>query len=265
MTEWFDISSNRISSIPETFSSVLYPQTVFLLGQNPFKCTCEQLWLKDLFSTRQYLLNYVDRLDPQKFIPVCSSPSNVAGKSWDSLEDNDFECIGLDESNSKSTNERTPFSNKFQEEIEVKVSEIGQNWVVLNWNGNSDVSDKVIQIKYHKFGSKNDMKEVVLPISAGGYRLRNLEYSSPYIICFTVMLGTDSYSLGCEEIVTAKTSDPWSFGHLYRFVIIVLCDYSNHLVIFIFLFLTTFYLIQKKEANKDNETYLKVILIFFHA
>ncbi|XP_053404162.1 leucine-rich repeat, immunoglobulin-like domain and transmembrane domain-containing protein 1 [Mercenaria mercenaria] len=251
MTEWFDVSNNRISSIPETYSSVLYPQTVFLLGKNPFRCTCDLLWLKDLLSTRKYLLNFVINLDPKKFIPVCTSPEHLAGKPWDTVEDSEFKCIGLDENSFDSANEKA--SNKIQEEVKVTVSEIGPNWVILKWNGNSDDIGKVIEIKYHKFGENNDKKQVILPLSASGYRLRNLEVDAPYVICSTVMLGADSYSPGCEEIVTAKGPDKNLFSYMYEFVIRLFIDYSNHLIVLLILFITTLYIIQRKEVNKKDK------------
>lgn len=251
MTEWFDISNNLISSISEKYSSVLYPQSVFLVGQNPFRCTCDLLWLKDLMGTRQYLLKFVQHLDPNKFIPTCGFPSHLAGKPWSSLEDGEFKCSESVDKDSEMSRLKLLRNTKEK----VTISEISYNSLILNWNGNLDENEKVLEIKFHTFGENKEWKKVILPLSVSSYRLRNLEPETPYIICFTVFLGEVSYTLGCEEIFTAKFQNPSSFSYILS----CLNDYSNHLLAVLILCLTTLFILLRKENNK-NEKYSLVLL-----
>lgn len=252
MTEWFDISNNLISSISEKYSSVLYPQLVFSVGQNPFRCTCDLLWLKDLMGTRLYLLKFVQHLDPMKFIPTCSFPSHLAGKSWRSLEDGEFKCSESVEKDSEMSTLKLLRNTK---EVKVTISEISYNSLILNWNGNLDENGKVLEIKFHRFGESKEWKKVILPFSVSRYRLRNLEPETPYIVCFTVFLGEESYTVGCEEIFTTKFQNSSYFSYIFR----RLNEYSNHLLALLILCLTTLFILLKKENNK-NEKYSLVLL-----
>lgn len=252
MTEWFDISNNQLSSISESHSTVLFPQTVFLLGQNPFKCTCDLRWVKELISTRTYLLNIMKHLDKERFIPMCSFPELLAGKSWEDLEDDEFKCTRFDEHEFESSNET--MSRKILQEVKVTVSEIGYNWIIMHWTGNVDDSGKTIEIKYHKFGNSKDVKQIVLPLSVSSCRLKYLEINSPYVICFSILSGSDTYFIGCEEIVTAKLPEK---EHLLMYYFKLLAHFVEanlkYLLGLLILFISTMYIIHRGESSTHQQ------------
>ena len=80
MLEWLDVSFNLIRSISEDHKSELMAVENFNIGQNPFHCDCHLVWLKDLYDRRQYILKHLDNVKATDFVPVCSTPSTLAGK-----------------------------------------------------------------------------------------------------------------------------------------------------------------------------------------
>ncbi|CAH1782054.1 unnamed protein product, partial [Owenia fusiformis] len=88
---WLDMSHNKIMTIPKKYSDVILPVELFTFASNPLYCDCEILWLKELYDTRDFMLQYIDGSDGH-LVPQCSGPSRMAGELWDSLADSLFTC-----------------------------------------------------------------------------------------------------------------------------------------------------------------------------
>lgn len=212
MIEWFDISNNRITVVPEKKKSSLYPQEVFLFGQNPLNCVCEMLWLKELFDTREYQLKYID-VETEKFIPACSTPDHLHGDTWDVLAN---EAFGCNQPLSGTANEDEDDNLLWRlKDLSVRVAEIGDTYLKVEWDSvNIGVPSKekhVVVFNIHKFGRKKQLTSVSVHPQIGRYVLKALSPASGYIICVTVVSEKlqeprNVYSSdNCLEIVTRET------------------------------------------------------------
>ncbi|XP_046568895.1 SLIT and NTRK-like protein 2 [Haliotis rubra] len=213
MTEWFDVSHNRITEVPEKKKGSLYPQEVFLFGQNPLNCGCEMLWLKELFDTREYQLKFLD-VETDKFIPACSTPSHLHGDTWDVLAN---EAFGCNEPHSGTANEDEDDHLLWRlKDLSVRVTEIGDTYLKVEWDSvNIGVPTKekhVVVFNIHKFGRKKHRTSISVHPQVGRYVLKALSPATGYVICVTVVSEKlheprNSYSSdNCLEIVTRETT-----------------------------------------------------------
>ena len=205
-----DLSCNKITTVEETLSHVIYPHEVTLLGGNPFRCDCNLLWLKEFYDTREYLLKFID-VDKDKFIPVCEAPESLKGDMWDVIGDDVFECdedaknreIGQITLSDEGVDE--PLTGT--EEIgvtEFRVTDINSESVRLEWLISSG---NLVTISYRAFGDKNRNQAAVLPATTTSFVLRHLKSNKPYIVCIapTEKLSSDDFGKKekCIEIMTA--------------------------------------------------------------
>ena len=206
--EWFDISENRIVEISEDHRSDLYPQEVFLIGQNPFHCDCELLWLKELFDTKKYQLQY-HTIDADQFVPQCDTPDLLSGERWDTLTNDNFRCVG----ETKSTNEEEDNNNRL-EDLKATVDMTGANFITVEWNlenVKTDRSSDMVLIKIHPFGKKLQRRFYSVNADRKKYTIKSLIPQTQYIICTLVFVGKPSqaevsrYEGSCLEVAT--TSD----------------------------------------------------------
>lgn len=246
MTEWFDVSGNQVISLSESYSTVLYPQTVFLLGGNPFHCTCDLLWLKEFLATRMYLLKFVHHFDRKKFIPTCASPAELAGKPWDKLDEREFNCSKSAQSNSGQSNKQE--RNRVSPDLNVHIAEIGPTWILIKWTETVQDVSQSLEIKLHRFGRNKDTKSVILPVSAAHYRWKSLEENTPYVVCFSV----NSDSLGCEEVETLKIKKESTTNVIVDFFLGVMLGYLKHLF-FILLMATVACLLLWRSDKKEKK------------
>ncbi|XP_041359595.1 leucine-rich repeats and immunoglobulin-like domains protein 3 [Gigantopelta aegis] len=205
ITEWFDISKNKIVEISEDQRSDLYPQEVFLIGQNPFHCDCRLLWLKELYDTKKYQLKFL-RVDADLFVPQCDSPDWLSGEGWDTLTNEDFQCL----ESAESTNEKE--DNKL-EDLNATINMIGAHSVTVEWkldNIKTDRSSDMVLIKIHPFGKKHLGQYYSVNVDSRKYTIKSLIPESPYVICTLVIRGKPShsdisqYDGLCLEVTTAS-------------------------------------------------------------
>ena len=210
MLEMLDVSNNSIEVVEETlYSVVLYPQQVFLIGQNPLVCDCGTVWLKELLDTRKYILKFARYIQHDKFFPTCNNPDNLnlKYKSWLSISDAEF----CDDSRSHDTksdieiniehvSDKTKLPSVF-----IEAEDIGPTSIQIKWTIPLDTEGLSIKITYHRFGKKQDRKTVILPAEASGYRLKRLKPATPYIVCYNVFSGAAVQSHDCLEVKTKKT------------------------------------------------------------
>lgn len=203
MLELLDGSNNSIEVLEEqSYSTVLYPQRIFLIGENPFICDCSTFWLKELLDTRKYLLRYAKYIRPEKFFPKCSKPAGLRDKSWDKLKDADFNCetgIKVDIDNDATDSEGL-------NTVAVSAEEIGESFLKLKWPNPVNVDGLSIEIFYHQFGKSHERQTLVLPIEAAGYRIKRLKSGTPYVVCYNILFGTAVQSHSCLELVTKKST-----------------------------------------------------------
>ncbi|KAL4220181.1 hypothetical protein ACF0H5_020589 [Mactra antiquata] len=251
MLEWFDVSYNQIKSLSEEFSSVLYPQRIVLIAGNPFICDCKVAWLKEWFNTRIYLIKYSTHIDVNKFIPSCSKPDNLVDKRWDILSDADFQCS--DEESDKENN-----GNAVDDDNDLKVSvvDIKSNSVTVKWQQYSKTSSYSLEISIHRFGKSKDAKKTIIPLTAGSYKLKNLEQDSPYVICFSLIPKT-SVTFECEEIMTSKLYKETSKDSLLLEVMVkhITENIYQIVTLILVLFVSLYYILNKVnfDSNKNKE------------
>ena len=209
-----DLSFNKISTVEETLSHVIYPHEIILLGGNPFSCDCKLLWLKEFYDTREYLLKFVD-VNKDKFIPVCETPESLNGDRWDVIGDDGFEC---DKDAENSEIGQTTLSDEDVDTllleaneigvIEFRVTDINADSVRLDW---SVSSSSLVMISYRAFGDKNRNQAAVLPATSTSFVLRHLKANKPYVICIssTETLTSDDSRRNekCIEIMTAEEAE----------------------------------------------------------
>lgn len=203
MLELLDVSNNSIEVLDEqSYSSVLYPQHIFLIGENPFICDCSTFWLKELLDTRKYLLKYAKYIRPEKFFPKCSKPVGLRDKSWDMLSDADFNC----ETGIKTDIDNDAKDSEGLNTVAVIAKEVGESFIKLTWPKPVNVDGLSIEIFYHQFGKNHERQTLVLPVEAAGYRIKRLKSGTPYVVCHNILFGTAVQSHGCLELVTKKST-----------------------------------------------------------
>lgn len=203
MLDLLDVSNNSIEFVEESvYSSVLLPQQVFLIGQNPLSCDCKMLWLKELLDTRKYILKFVKYIPSEKFFPLCERPEKLKGISWQSLEDSEFMCADNPISDAQTVvhyNDETDIGK-----ILVIVKEVGTSFIQLEWTSPTEVLGLSIEIIFHKFGRKDEQQTVILPLEASHYKLKKLQPNAPYVICYKILSGAAVQLHDCLEIKTKK-------------------------------------------------------------
>lgn len=196
--EWLDISFNTIRHLrEEADKNELYPHDVILLGGNPFHCDCHLQWVKDLYDLRSYLLKYID-VNMDKYLPLCASPTHLAGKSWDILSSDQFVCSAELPSSLKEDSHQT--NHSWYPELHVNF--VGQTYIKIGWtpmNLDSKSKSKEIILAYRKFGKENMWTEVVVSGNVGVYTIRQLFPDTAYVIC---VKGDMVGSQDCVEMVT---------------------------------------------------------------
>ncbi|XP_033759411.1 leucine-rich repeat neuronal protein 3-like [Pecten maximus] len=208
--EWLDMSFNNISHLTEEVDKKeLYPHDVFLLGGNPFHCDCHLQWVKDLYELRIYLLKYID-VKIEKYVPVCATPINLAGKSWDLVDSEQFVCSGKVEN---PLMEDESIATDLHRSSELHVNFVGQNyiklsWTPLQWDSKSQSRETILA--YRKFGGENIWREVLVQGNAGVYTIRDLNPNTAYIVCLKGGIAPDK---SCVEVVTPSQS--WLEDNVY--------------------------------------------------
>ena len=201
MLDWLDISFNRIQSVPENYSSVLYPVRVFLIGGNPFECTCQMLWLKELFDVRKYLMEYLKRIDSSKFVPVCDKPAKLKRKLWNDLPDSMFACSGFAAEDLTLTNEK--IADVLNEKDVLKMTNVTENAISVKWNIISTAEVKSVKLSFYQFGKKKETfrtVRVASRINTGTYSIKSLELGTPYVVCLS--FSVEKVMEHCIEVMT---------------------------------------------------------------
>lgn len=214
--EWLDVSFNNISKLNEESKNDLYPHDVILLGGNPFHCDCHLVWLKDFYDVRVYLLKYVD-VSTEKYIPMCLSPEQLKGKSWNSIDSTEFVC------EEKERNKDAPQSGTSAKAAswiaDLHANYVGPNYVKLRWTPfmwNSIASEVILA--YRKFGKEKSWTEISITANVGLYTIHNLEAATAYAVCIK-RPGGISHEHSCIDV---WTGDKRSDNLLYVVWIVVL-------------------------------------------
>jgi Leucine-rich repeat (LRR) protein len=197
--EVLDLSFNQISIIEESDKENVYPHEFLFLGGNPFHCDCRVQWLKEFLDTREYQLHYLD-IPEEKFIPVCRSPSALSNESWNYLSSELFVC---DFENLQ--NEVGVEDSHIQKKLELEVVDVGDTSVKLRWSSFQamTVAESTYQLKYHKFGHKDEQITRTFRSPSLSYILQNLTAGTAYVICLRelVTASSENFEFDCVEIV----------------------------------------------------------------
>lgn len=257
MLEMFDVTNNSIEVLKESiYSSVLYPQYLFLIGQNPFACDCRTVWLKELLDTRKYILKFAKYIKHEQFFPKCKSPENLKSRVWDSISDTEF----CDESKTggiyrpESDSSERAKNDKSARSVSVETEEVGSTFVHLKWTIPSGTEGFSIEIMYHRFGQKEGGQTVILPLEAGRYRLKKLKPNTPYIICFNVLSGSVVQSNECLEVSTKKVEMNKTVSYFsWTYVMSYFQRYGTVIFISLVVVLLSFYATKDRSSeNKGN-------------
>lgn len=223
MLEWLDLSHNRIKTVEEDRKSDVYPTEVWNLAYNPLHCDCHLLWLKELYDSREHVVKHLE-IEPKDFIPVCSTPAKLAGKSWDKLENHLFGCDanpsdpediqGLNMLNVQNPSEQEEGTNG-DIQISIKIGSVTDSTVQVHWlyDGVTVSPNIPIILQYYVFGMRTaTTKHVEVAITQREYLLKHLRAETNYILCVTpgrkrqpggsTMLPSDLTLDDCVEIAT---------------------------------------------------------------
>ncbi|XP_067663084.1 leucine-rich repeat-containing protein 4C-like [Haliotis asinina] len=81
-----DLSGNKLATIPNSFNPVFQKLPIINLSDNPWRCTCDIQWLKNLNQSVMYSVY-------SGSVPVCAAPSVLKYRTIYHAADKDFTCI----------------------------------------------------------------------------------------------------------------------------------------------------------------------------
>ncbi|XP_046561376.1 leucine-rich repeat-containing protein 15-like [Haliotis rubra] len=81
-----DLSDNKLATIPDSFELIFQKLQIIHLSDNPWRCTCDIQWLKNLNQSVMYSVYSGN-------VPACAAPSVLKYHTIYHAEDKDFTCI----------------------------------------------------------------------------------------------------------------------------------------------------------------------------
>ncbi|KAL3841554.1 hypothetical protein ACJMK2_019678 [Sinanodonta woodiana] len=84
---YLDLSDNRLESLSEDISNVIFSSASLALWDNPWSCDCQLRWLVE--NVRQYYI----RLERQRET-LCRTPSDLSGKQLTEVPPRQYQCAG---------------------------------------------------------------------------------------------------------------------------------------------------------------------------
>ena len=214
LLEWFDISSNFITKIDEKdYKDDIYPLDILVIADNPLHCDCHMLWLKELFDRREHLYHFVAGKNSD-MIPICKSPPEVAGETWDLLGDDMFECsddkdppqseIDLAKLTSQAILQEmstaTGADNKIYKHF--MLTNITHTSALLTWRSRQYLKSHSVKIQHYIFGRRETFQSVIVPTNDQAYILQNLDAGLSYIVCLIPVETSDISLDQCTEFST---------------------------------------------------------------
>lgn len=231
MLEWFDISHNFIETISEDFNSVLYPVDIFILANNPLKCDCDMLWVKELYDTREYQFKYLEG-DKVQYIPSCNSPPFLEGEFWDVLGDDVFQCPGRSKSKkqfyhdnnvdlvSEKNEEHTKLENI---DLKVQTFERTSNSLKVGWQLSQKVSNGYM-LQYYPVGKRMDHIDIDVNSNTDNFNITELMPDTKYIICVIPKI-SQQHTLDFQNCVETRT-DTIQKSWMSQFYLLKLLTFS---------------------------------------
>lgn len=237
LLDWFDFSSNQLSSLSEQHKLSLSVIEFVIIGDNPYVCDCDLVWLKEFYDRRRYQLNF-ERLDG--FEARCAAPSVLAGISWAALDDEHFECDG---SVTKTEASRTKPAFDPQEMTVQRGQHEATSLAVL-WSFSGRVPCPTVVIQYYVFGQrKSTLKLAEVSVLQHSFTIKGLEPQSNYVVCVVPNLHRDKKvaSLSplsmqhCIEVATkeVRLAMPNTYFNIFCYYVIAITSVVIFLMIMI--------------------------------